>query len=183
VDSVANIDERYHYSTGESLGSDTNHRRVFLLFGDYLRRHLVLILIAVSLCALILFPLADCFDCEGPRPWGRDDAAYAIRTAVFSHWLIGASFLAGFSRRRFGWTVPVAITLISCATEPLGGVALWSLLNNEGPVIAIFDGAIGLGAFFAGRVTRVLFNRLRSHRSGLRNSYAEGICRSADRAD
>jgi hypothetical protein len=115
-----------------NVESAANNRRALILFAGYLRRHLDLVLIAISFCALILFPLADCFDCDYPHPWGRNDAAYATRSMEFVCWLAGASLLAGFSRRRFGWMVPVAITLIACATEPLGGVAFWSLLNNEG---------------------------------------------------
>ena len=107
-------------------------RRSLIKLGAFLRQHLIVVLISISLCALILFPLADCFDCEGPNPWGRNDAAYAIRSTMFDYLLVGSSLLAGFSRRRFGWTVPIAITVIACAIEPLAGVELWSLVRNEG---------------------------------------------------
>jgi hypothetical protein len=141
-----------------------NDRRALVQFTGYLGRHLVLVLIAISLCALIMFPLADCFDCDYPHPWGRNDAAYAIRSIVFDYWLAGASVLAAFSRHRFGWIVPIAITLIACATEPLGGVAFWSLLNNEGPAMLLFGGSLGLASFCIGLMVRVLMDRLRKHR-------------------
>ena len=143
------------------MKSFLNSRRFSAGSIGYLRNHLVLVLIGISLLALILFPLADCFDCEGPRPWGRNDAAYAIRSIVFDYWFIGASLLAGASRRRFGWTVPIAITLIACATEPLGGVAIWSLLSNEGPVMVVFGGSLGMASFVVGLLARVTVDRLR----------------------
>ena len=143
------------------MKSVLNPRRLLAGFIGYLRHHLVLVLIGISLLALILFPLADCFDCEGPRPWGRNDAVYATRSMVFDYWLVGASLLAGASRRRFGWTVPVAITVIACATEPLGGVAIRSLFSNEGPVMLIFGGSLGIAAFVAGLLASVTVDRLR----------------------
>jgi len=156
---------RFIVSHNRNVESVVNNRRSLVGFIGFLRRHLALVLIAVSFCALILFPLADCFDCEGPQPWGRNDGSYATRSMVFDYWLVGASLLAGLSRHRFGWTVPVAITLIARATEPLGGVAMWSLLHNEGPIILIFGGALGLASFFAGLVARVSVNWLRKHYS------------------
>jgi hypothetical protein len=147
-----------HHRNVESVA---NSRRALLRFTGYLRRNLVLVLVAISFCALILFPLADCFDCDGPHPWGRNDAAYLTRSMVFDYWLAGASLLAGFTRRRFGWLVPVAITLIACVTEPLAGVAFWSLLNNEGPVMLIYGGSLGLASFCVGLIARILMDRLR----------------------
>jgi O-antigen/teichoic acid export membrane protein len=141
--------------------SETNDRGSLPGLRDFLYRHMVLILILVSLCGLVVFPIADCFDCEGPHSWGRDDAAFAVRTTLFLYWLVGASLLAGFSRRRFDWTVPIAITVICCATEPLGGVPLWSLLRNEGPVGLIFSGSIGLASFLLGMAARFVVEILR----------------------
>jgi hypothetical protein len=142
---------------------DRNKCSPSVRLGKYLQRHLVFVLISISFCGLLLFPLADCFDCEYAHPWGRDEAVYAARTAVFGCWLVGASLLAGFSRRRFGWTVPIAITLIACATEPLAGVAVQSWINNEGPVMLIFGGSLGLASFCIGWITRALTDRLRRH--------------------
>lgn len=145
--------------------SDGNNHLALIRFVEFVRRHLVLVLICISLCVLILFPLADCLDCDYPNPWGRNDAAYATRAMLFDFWLVGASLLAGLSRRRFGWTVPVAITLIACATEPLAGVAVWSWLNNEGPVMLIFGGTVGLASFCGGLMARALMDCLRKHLS------------------
>jgi hypothetical protein len=72
-------------STGQSGRPSAPFR--FVCASGYLRPHLVLVLIAISFCALILFPLTDCFDCEEPQPWGRNDAAYATRSVVFDYWL------------------------------------------------------------------------------------------------
>jgi hypothetical protein len=140
-------------------------RRSLIKLGAYLRHHLVLVLISISLCALIVFPLADCFDCEGPNPWGRNDAAYATRSMMFICLLVGSSLLAGFSRRRLGWTVPIAITVIACATQPLAGVELWSLVNNEGPIMLIVGGSIGLASFCVGLAARVIMDSWRKRQS------------------
>jgi hypothetical protein len=101
-------------SRNRNVKSAPDDRHAVVRFIEYIRHHLVLVLIAISIGVLIVFPLADCFDCEGPQPWGRNDAAYATRSMLFDYSLVGASLLAGVSRRRFGWTVPVAITLIAC---------------------------------------------------------------------
>jgi hypothetical protein len=116
------------------------------------RPFLVPMIILVTVIALSLFPIADCFDCEGPNPWGRDDVAYQLRSEVFEAWLILASFLVGIFRIRFGWTVPLAIAIADCLTQPLGGVELRSLINNEGPVALIMDTLIGLVSFGVGRL-------------------------------
>ena len=150
-------------SRNRDVKSVLKSRRSLAGFIGYLRHHLGFVLIGISLLALILFPLADCFDCEGLGPWGRNDAAYATRSMVFDYWLVGASLLAGASRHRFSWTVPVAITLIACATEPLGGVAIWSLFSNEGPVMLIFGGSLGMASFVAGLSASVTVDRLRKH--------------------
>ena len=117
-----------------------------------LKLFLVPMIILVTVVALSLFPIADCFDCEGPHPWGRDDVAYQVRSEIFDIWLLGVSFLVGVFRLRFGWIVPLAIVVANCITEPLGGVGLWSLIKNEGPVILIMGGLFGLIAFGAGRL-------------------------------
>lgn len=144
---------------------DPDDRRSVFQLRVFMRRHLIPILIAVSLCALILFSIADCFDCEFPSPWRRNDAIYEIRVTVFTYWLVGSSLLVGFLRQRFGWVVPIAIVLIACATELLGGVELWSLINNEGPVMLIIGGSVGLISFFAGLIIRMLIERLCKSRS------------------
>jgi hypothetical protein len=132
---------------------------------QWLGSHLVLVLILVTLCALVLFPIADCFDCQFPSPWGRNDAIYEIRSIVFDCWLFGASFLLGVLKKRWGWLVPIAIALIACATEPLGGVPLWSLLGNEWPEMLIFGGFVGLTSFVIGAALRVPIDYFVSRRS------------------
>jgi hypothetical protein len=117
-----------------------------------LRPFLVPMIILVTVVALSLFPIADCIGCEGPHPWGRNDVAYQVRSEIFDIWLVGVSFLVGVFRLRFGWIVPLAIVVANCMTEPLGGVELWSLIKNEGPVILIVGGLFGLIAFGAGRL-------------------------------
>jgi O-antigen/teichoic acid export membrane protein len=150
------------------MESASHHRDGVLSLGDFLRQHLALILILSSCCFLVLFPLADCFDCEGPSPWGRNDAAFAIRSTVFFYLLVSSSALAGLLRCRLGWLVPVAIVPIAGATERLGGVPLWSLIRNEGPVMLIFGGAVGLIVFLAGLVVRVAADGVRKLLSHLR---------------
>ena len=83
---------------------------------------------------------------------------------VFDFWLAGASLTVGYLRCRFGWTVPVAITFIACATEPLGGVAIWSLVSNEGPVMLILGGSLGMASFCAGLIARIFVDRLQKGR-------------------
>lgn len=136
---------------------ELNGRRLVTKLCVWANSHLVLILISITVCALILFPIADCFDCQYQNAWGRNDATYEIRSIVFDCWLVGASFSIGILRRRWGWLVPVAIVLIGCATEPLGGVPLWSLINNEGPMMLLIGGIIGLISFFIGTGLRILF--------------------------
>jgi O-antigen/teichoic acid export membrane protein len=155
--------------SGMDVLLDAMIRHSLAKLGAYLHRHLVLVLISISLCALILFPIADCFDCNGPNPWGRNDATYAIRSAFFDYWLVGSSLLAGLLRRRFGWMVPIAITVIACATQPLGGVALWSLVNNEGPVMLIYGVSIGVASFFVGLAARLIADSRRKNRTPASN--------------
>jgi hypothetical protein len=62
--------------------------------------------------------------------------------------------------------LPMAIVVADCLTEPLGGVPIWSLINNEGPVILIVGGVIGLISFGVGR---------------LLNVFARYLCQSAAR--
>ena len=54
-----------------------------------------------------------------------------------SFWLLIAPFLAGVFPVKRGWLVPVVTVLALLATQPLGGVAWWSLRENEGPFILL----------------------------------------------
>ncbi len=68
-----------------------------------LRPYIVPTIVLLTVLVLILFPRADCFDCDFPHPWGRDDAAYALRSEIFLAWLAGTSFFFGLYRVRGGW--------------------------------------------------------------------------------
>jgi hypothetical protein len=73
--------------------------------------------------------------------------------------------LVGLLRLRKGWLVPLAFVLIDCATEPLGGVPLWSLLRNEGPMLLIVGLPVGFASFAVGWILRLLIERLRHARN------------------
>jgi hypothetical protein len=121
-------------------------------WGPRLKPFIVPAFIVGTAIALILFPMADCVACEGARPWGRDDGAYAVRSTIFDVWLISAPFFVGFFRLRLGWTVPLAIVIGGILTEPLAGVAQWSLVDNEGPTLVLTCLPVGFAAFIAGKM-------------------------------
>lgn len=87
-------------------------------------------LLVITVVALIAWPLPFCIDCEYPNPWGHP--AVKAETPV-SFWLLIAPFLAGALPIKRGWLVPIVVVLALVATQPLGGVAWWSLRENEGP--------------------------------------------------
>ena len=109
-----------------------------------LRTYIVPFVIILTVLLLTRFPLADCIDCEGPHPWGRNDASYLLRSNIFLAWLFGTSFLFGLFRVRGGWVAPPLIALGDCLTQHIGGVPWWSLLGNEGPFILAIDSFVGL---------------------------------------
>jgi hypothetical protein len=145
--------------------ADKNSRWSFSRLRLWISAHLVLVLISLTLCGLVLFPLADCIDCDLTGSWGRIVASYEVRSAVFACWLLGASFLVGVLRRRWGWLVPVAIVLIACVTEPLGGVELSSLFSNEGRVMLLYGGFFGMTSFLVGTLLRVYIDLVVKPRS------------------
>jgi hypothetical protein len=114
----------------------------------------------VTLVVLAVHPLPECFDCEGPRPWGRDDLAYHYGVAIFDGWFVLASISAGFFSFRKYWLVPPLIVLADLVTQPLGGVALWSLWNNEGPVMVIIGSVMGALCLLAGVLGKFVVVRL-----------------------
>jgi len=125
-----------------------------------LYRNPVLWVFLVTLVVLAIHPIPECVDCEFPRPWGRDDVVYQRDAAILSLWFVVATITAGFFSIRKYWLVPILITLAHVITQPLGGVALWSLRSNEGPMIVLFGlgaGALGLSV---GALARFSFNRL-----------------------
>ncbi len=89
---------------------------------------------AATLIALSLHPTPWCFNCEFSNPWGHvsdriDD--------ILGAWLLIAPFIAGLFAFKKGWLVPVSMVLATLITQPLAGVAGWSLRTNEGPIIVI----------------------------------------------
>jgi hypothetical protein len=87
-----------------------------------------------TLVALTIHPTPWCVACEFSNPWGHvgdrlDD--------ILGAWSLVAPFVAGLFALNKGWLVPVCVVLATLITQPLGGVAWWSLLNNEGPAIVI----------------------------------------------
>ena len=127
--------------------------------------HPTVVVFLVTFMVLAIHPLPECVECEHSNPWGRDDAAFARGVAIITAWLILASFVAGFSCLRRYWPVPVSIVVADLITQPLGGVPLWSLWSNEGPLIVMFGLAAGATSLLAGHLIRVWVSRLRSERS------------------
>ena len=96
-----------------------------------LYRSPVLWVFVVTLVVLAIHPIPECIDCEFPHPWGRDDVAYHHAADILSVWFMVATITAGFFSIRKYWLVPVLITFADVITQPLGGVALWSLRSNN----------------------------------------------------
>ncbi len=141
--------------------SSTAQRYAFRM-RSRLRTWIMPVIVVLTIVVLVRFPLADCFDCEGPHPWGRDDVAYLSRSHLFTAWLFGISFLLGICRARFGWVAPLLIAVGDCLTQHIGGVSWWSLLNNEGPFILLGDSFIGLVGLALGGFTQFLILKTRA---------------------
>jgi hypothetical protein len=125
-----------------------------------LYRSPVLWVFLVTLIVLAVHPIPECIDCEFPRPWGRDDVAYHHAANILSVWFVVATITAGaFSIRKY-WLVPISIAVADVITQPIGGVALWSLWNNEGPAILLLGCAWGAVGLSAGAVVRFLIDRV-----------------------
>jgi hypothetical protein len=124
-----------------------------------------LYLIAFGTLWLVRFPLADCFDCEGPGAWGRNDHVYAERSLAFEIIFVLSSFVAGLFQIRLGWLVPIALSIADVLTMRLAGAEWWSIRNNEGPIAFIFDLLIGAVFLASGLGINLLTNRLKSKRS------------------
>jgi hypothetical protein len=116
----------------------------------------------ITLAVLAIHPSPECFDCEYSRQWGRDDAAFLRSAHVLDVWFLLASIVAGFYSVRKYWAIPVLILIAHLVTQPLGGVPLWSLWNNEGPVIVIVGCVVGACALLVGAVIRCLAIRSRN---------------------
>jgi hypothetical protein len=122
----------------------------------------VLWVFVATLLVLAIHPIPECFACEFPHPWGRNDIAYVRASIILDVWLIGASFAAGLGSLRKYWLVPIAIVLADVITQPIGGVALWSLWSNEGPLILGLGGLIGVAAMLLGALVRLMLDKLRT---------------------
>jgi len=108
---------------------------------------------AITLAALIAYPLPFCIDCEYPDPWGHVSVRAEIPVSL---WLLVAPFLAGAFPMKQGWLVPVVVVVALIATQPLGGVAWWSLRENEGPFILVLGLPLTAVCFLIGRLARYI---------------------------
>jgi hypothetical protein len=127
--------------------------------GQSLYRSPLLWVFLVTLVILAIHPIPECIDCEFPRPWGRDDVAYHHAADILSVWFVVTTITAGACSIRKYWLVPILIAVADVVTQPIGGVALWSLWSNEGPVILLLGcmwGAVGLSM---GATIRFLIDR------------------------
>jgi hypothetical protein len=113
-----------------------------------------------TLAALAIHPIPECVDCEYTHPWGRSDATYVYASRIFDTWLIVASFTAGVCSLRRYWAMPLVIVFADLVTQPRGGVALWSLWSNEGPVIVVVGAVVGGSAVLVGGLVRLVVARL-----------------------
>jgi hypothetical protein len=103
------------------------------------------------MAALFAFPIPLCIDCEFPNPWGHVKSEGESPVAI---WLLLAPFLAGALAVRKGWLVPPLVVLVFLISQPLGGVAWWSLRENEGPFILMFGLPITMACFVLGFLLR-----------------------------
>ena len=115
----------------------------------------------MTFIALAIHPIPECIECEYARPWGRNDATYAQASTLLAAWLIIASFVAGFWSVKRNWLVPVSIVIAHLATQPIGGVAFWSLLSNEGPMILLIGALTGSASLFVGYCVRLGISQMR----------------------
>ena len=106
---------------------------------------------ATTLAALCVHPVPWCFDCEFPNPWGH---VYSKVDDALSAWLLIAPFLVGLFSFRRGWLVPMWMVFALLVTQPLGGVAWWSLRDNEGPIIILLGVPLCTACFGVGHLVR-----------------------------
>jgi hypothetical protein len=128
--------------------------------GRRLSRSPVLWVFLVTLFALAIYPIAFCIDCEGPNPWGQKHLPPPYAFSILALWMVAASITAGYCSARKYWLVPASIVLAQLITQPVGGVAPWSLWSNEGPVIVLLGFVAGAVGLTVGAVTRFFVDRL-----------------------
>jgi hypothetical protein len=107
----------------------------------------------ITLIALVVYPIPFCIDCESADPWGHGSTKGELPVAL---WLLAAPFLAGVAAIKRGWIVPLCVVFALLVTQPLGGVAWWSLRLNEGPFILAFGLPLTFACFGIGCIVRVL---------------------------
>jgi hypothetical protein len=76
-------------------------------------------------------------------------------------WVLIAPFLAGAFPMKRGWLVPIIVLGTLLATQPLGGVAWWSLKDNEGPFILMLGVPYMAACFGVGRLMAVMVSAVR----------------------
>ena len=64
--------------------------------------------------------------------------------------------------RRNNWLVPVSIVIAHLVTQPIGGVALWSLWSNEGPMILLLGVPTGVASLLVGYLVRLGVDHMRT---------------------
>lgn len=144
-------------------GSDMNSFRdpAAKAFARRLIANLALWVFLVTFTILAIHPIPECIACEYPRPWGRNDSTYAHASTLLVTWLVIASLAAGFGSIRRNWLVPASIVIAHLATQPIGGVPLWSLWSNEGPMILLLGALTGGAGLLVGYLARLGLGKLR----------------------
>ncbi len=99
------------------------------------RRHGTFSLALITLFSQIISPNPWCLDCEFEQPWGYVGHVWDPFALL---WAFAYPFIAGLFGLRYSWLSPFLVTATMITTQPLGGVALWSLKANEGPAIILF---------------------------------------------
>ncbi len=102
---------------------------------NWVRKYGTALCTLITLAAQTLGPNPACFDCEYENPWGYTPGFWDAVSFICAMTFPVAAGVLGF---RFGWTSPILVMLSTLVTQPLGGVPLWSLRENERPIIVIF---------------------------------------------
>ncbi len=113
----------------------------------------LVVLCAVTLVGLIMYPIPLCFDCEFPNPWGHVPAKGEAPVAVL---VVLTPFLAGAFALRPGWIVPLFVVIAFLLTQPLGGVHWRSLRDNEGPIIIVLGVPLAMTSFGTGYLVHTI---------------------------
>lgn len=117
------------------------------------RRYGAFALIAATLIVWIVHPVPFCIDCEFPNAWGHADNDR--NDVVVIAWAAVAAFLGGLLAVRRSWLLPLGIVTAILISQPLGGVAWWSLRENEGPFIVVFGLPALAACLVAGHLVQI----------------------------